>query len=797
MKKLTLVALFLIFGSVTVSAQVLWKHAKGGPRNGSTNSLTIDSSQNVYVCTGGDGVLRSTDHGASWHGYNKGIRQLPMKWLVSSSISGGAYVFGLSHKKELMRRVFNTQSSDNQWEYLDSIINGSSTLDITQMLTNLKGYLYLATASFGILRSRDNGLHFDQPANLKAPTPDSFVVCMTVDQRNGDLYAISEGNTFRQPEPAKWIVHLSRSTDDGKTWSLLPSVPTNPLFISTIVKADDGSIIVGYRVNSYDSIRASRSTDMGQSWKPVFWLPIEHNKGVDALIHAVKGKDLYLNAHGPTYRSTDYGATWNVRNPNKAGEETFTLVADSSERLFQCAIPDGVYSSLDSGLTFTNDSTLLVQHLDGGMAVDSKGDVLTMSQFNLYYTVDQGNYWRSPGELDEAQFPLIVCDKEDYFYYSSFDGLFRWPPNRDTFQNVIKKDLAQHPTNQVTYMAVSPTDELWASIQHDPKGDGSEPWFARSKDHGTTWTRVNTSPDYGIPTYLEVDVFGFSAGTNPNVDDTIYVSGNTNTIYRSINSGINWDIINTEGNGIIQFIGHPDGSVFRLQGGAPGKVGQPGDSGVLSGGLYRSLNGGKDWTKVFPTLAQNFADSINYFGLAVMPLLLDRSGKILICTVDSGIYRSKNKDFTEWENVSSGFDGDDFYDTKPLNCSQIVQDKKSGLYYANSRGASVFIGTSDLTTLWDAVPRSPLSPSISEPINYPNPFSKSTQISFDVPHSGFVKISIYDVMGRLIHAVQNGSLEAGKYTVPFEAAKALSSGKYMIVLQSGSDEVSHWMTVTK
>lgn len=794
MKKIIVFAfLFLISASNVIFAQVSWKQTRG-PWDGSTNSLTVDSLQHIYVCTGGDGVMQSTDHGVTWHGFNRGLRVLPMKWVESSTGSSDqvAYVYGLSHRKELMRRVFTTVSTDNQWEYLDSIVSGFSTLDVTQMMTNHKGYLYLATANFGVIRTRDNGDHFDQPKNLKAPTPDSFIVCMTVDRRNQDLYAISDSATYRQSDPTKWVVHLSRSTDDGTTWQRLPSVLPNALYISKILIADDGSIILGYHVSIYDTNRVYRSTNLGQSWVPVLQLPISHHQDIDGLIHAVKGSDLYINAHGPTFRSTDNGATWIVQSPEKMGEEPFSLVCDSSNYLYQCAIPDGVFRSTNLGVSWSNmDSTLLVQHLDGGIGINSHGDVFTMSQFNIYRTTNQGDSWyKLPNELDEAQFPLISCDREDYVFYNTYFGLYRSHDNGETFDKAIDWDSTQHKGNQVIYWAVSPKDELWAASQYDVKGDGSEPWFARSVDHGTTWTRVNTSGLYGIPSYLEVNAFGFSAVSDPKIEDTMYVCGNTSDIYRSINDGANWEVISNEGgrgSGIRQFIGHPDGSVIMLDGGTledhyPDNI----------GGVFRSTNGGKDWTKVFPPDSLYIQDYSLVEGMC-----LDRLGRILVATTDSGFYLS-NTTFTEWTNVSSGFWGDDFRHDKPLNASQVIQNPKTGVFFADSRGASVFKSKPDLADFWSAVPHAtPLSSSISEPVNYPNPFARSTQISIDMPHSGFAKVSVYDVMGRLIKVMYNGPMEAGKHTLSFDAATMLSNGKYMIVLQSGNDETSHWMTLTK
>src|SRR5438045_779456 len=128
MKKLVILTLVLAAAVQNVSAQYLWKPT-GGPTAGSTNSLTVDSLQRIYVCTGGDGVLQSTDLGVTWHGFSKGLRILPMRWVESSTIEEGgpngtvAYVYGLSHRKELMRREVRTLSSDAQWEYLDSVVH--------------------------------------------------------------------------------------------------------------------------------------------------------------------------------------------------------------------------------------------------------------------------------------------------------------------------------------------------------------------------------------------------------------------------------------------------------------------------------------------------------------------------------------------------------------------------------------------------------------------------------------------------------------------------------------------------
>ena len=102
-----------------------------------------------------------------------------------------------------------------------------------------------------------------------------------------------------------------------------------------------------------------------------------------------------------------------------------------------------------------------------------------------------------------------------------------------------------------------------------------------------------------------------------------------------------------------------------------------------------------------------------------------------------------------------------------------------------------------MLTFWNGVPAGKLSSNVAEPVNYPNPFSKSTQITFEVPTTGVVNIAIYDVMGRMIQELRNGFMNAGTYTLPYDAANMISNGKYMLVLQSGSQTITHTMTVVK
>jgi len=68
--------------------------------------------------------------------------------------------------------------------------------------------------------------------------------------------------------------------------------------------------------------------------------------------------------------------------------------------------------------------------------------------------------------------------------------------------------------------------------------------------------------------------------------------------------------------------------------------------------------------------------------------------------------------------------------------------------------------------------------------NYPNPFNPETKINFDIPEISNVKISVYDISGKLISVLVNGSFNAGKYSLNFSGS-GLKSGAYIYQIIAG------------
>jgi hypothetical protein len=65
--------------------------------------------------------------------------------------------------------------------------------------------------------------------------------------------------------------------------------------------------------------------------------------------------------------------------------------------------------------------------------------------------------------------------------------------------------------------------------------------------------------------------------------------------------------------------------------------------------------------------------------------------------------------------------------------------------------------------------------------NYPNPFNPATNIKFNIAKSSYVKILVYDIIGRVIQTLVDKRLQAGTYEASFDGS-SLTSGVYFYKL---------------
>lgn len=80
--------------------------------------------------------------------------------------------------------------------------------------------------------------------------------------------------------------------------------------------------------------------------------------------------------------------------------------------------------------------------------------------------------------------------------------------------------------------------------------------------------------------------------------------------------------------------------------------------------------------------------------------------------------------------------------------------------------------------------------------NYPNPFNPTTNIDFELPRTAQVKLDVYDIMGRQIQTLANGTFRLGTYSIPFDG-RELSSGTYLYRLQIDGRSITKKMLLVK
>jgi len=80
--------------------------------------------------------------------------------------------------------------------------------------------------------------------------------------------------------------------------------------------------------------------------------------------------------------------------------------------------------------------------------------------------------------------------------------------------------------------------------------------------------------------------------------------------------------------------------------------------------------------------------------------------------------------------------------------------------------------------------------------NFPNPFNPGTTIGFSVSRTGWVNLKVYDLLGRNVATLVEGSLPAGSHQVQFDGRR-LSSGLYVYRLTAEGSTLTRTMILLK
>ncbi|MCH8942672.1 MAG: T9SS type A sorting domain-containing protein [Bacteroidetes bacterium] len=80
--------------------------------------------------------------------------------------------------------------------------------------------------------------------------------------------------------------------------------------------------------------------------------------------------------------------------------------------------------------------------------------------------------------------------------------------------------------------------------------------------------------------------------------------------------------------------------------------------------------------------------------------------------------------------------------------------------------------------------------------NYPNPFNPSTKIVYSLPNDGYVRLSVFNLLGMELRTLVNREQKAGNYEIVFNGT-GLASGIYIYVLKNNKKIISKKMLLLK
>jgi photosystem II stability/assembly factor-like uncharacterized protein len=491
-----------------------WSAAQGV--SALVSSITIASPSVIYAATRGQGVLRSSDGGATFQPVNSGLTATDFV-SIARDPSGNLYA-GASG----IAGVFKTDSTASNWSPMNT---GLPQSGVDSLVADSSGSVYASVAG-GVYKTTDGGAHWN-PANSGLSVSGPFLAM----DSGGAIYALAEGS------------HLFKSTDGAASWSSVNSgvpvgVVTNVLAVDSsgntiyagteqgVLKTTSGfaswtsasggliasevyglafdPAVAGTLYASSFGAGVYKSTDNGSTWsllsEPMLYpLPVR----VDSGGQVIAGGDFGLKRstdHGATWsvpsgsplariwaldvssstyyaagpgirRSTDNGATWNATVTGLDGLVLMSVAADPSNGMLVYAGSSGhgLFKSIDAGATWTPAGTGFNGSAPTGLAVDSSGAVYAGAETGVFKSNDHGSTWTLLANGVGSSISSVVVDPSDSTrVYAAGSVVFR---STDGGASWAQLDSSGYPSGFTTWtLALDPANQ--GSIYAGTLGQG-------------------------------------------------------------------------------------------------------------------------------------------------------------------------------------------------------------------------------------------------------------------------------------------------------------------------------------
>lgn len=610
-------ALFILLTSNIFSQDFknLWQPT-GGPYDVNTSAIAFKPGGYIYISTEDNGVLRSTDNGATWKLLDcSGITGLAVApdgtlygavtlGLLKSTDNGETWKgsnSGLTYGADCVaidpttgflyagcyRGIWRSTDKGENWSQVHDDPVGTSVI-----VADGKGHIY--AGGNGIFVSENNGGSWFKTSNW----PDRIAVTALAKDPKGAIYfGDAQGGLFK-------------STDEAFSFSRLSSIGVN--YIASVAIDSAGTVYVGTLENG-----VYRSQDGGLGWKQI-------NKGITNTIiqHVAAAPDgkIYAGVRtGAIFYSQNKGDEWQQLQPGVPLSLVRDLMIHSNGDIYASSSNAGLYRSTDKGLTWNECSNGLNNVGSYSLLLNKAGEVFFSTNKGVYKSADKADNWKkSDAGLDDKEFYFMKIDSSGqiYGFAKQFDKyeLYKSTDNGLSYKLVSDYFL----TTSVNSFDIAPNGELFVAAM------GSNGFF-RSKDGGLTWEKKENvlAPDsYGMLRAVIADTKGqlFAAASEEK------------GVYRSTDNGESW--VRSTGN-----LDMPGAEIITSDG--KGQV-------FVTNHFYvsRSTDNGNTWTKI--------VDTDNYHNILSMAFHPD--GTLFLGTAH-GVYKfdPATSGFSEVKAAPSAF----------------------------------------------------------------------------------------------------------------------------------------------
>lgn len=567
---------------------------------------------------------------------------------------------------------------------------------------------------------------------------------------------------------------IYRTDDEGETWLRLPSDVTDfREDIVDMIVAENGALIVTRddRSELYTTVMR-RSTDGGQTWEdvPSGWGtrggPFTRNPDGSLFLASYDPDDNWPGF--PTsglFHSGDDGATWTEVYPHDA---------------------TGAFQSPSYGRVLGRPGT-----------VEWDGPDLPVSAASSFLETLEGQLF-----ANTSSYSVLFLDPPFLMRYGT--GAYRYEAEAGTWVQVGPVPASVHALHRTEagVLFAGTGQALLTSSEHGWEAGGVNVPVRAIQGLPDGRVLLGTDSPNGIRAVGESAPFPFDLceydchvaalthkGTTllAAVDNAFYTAPETRGINRTVDDGTTWTRTLEVGN--VRVLEAAGNGVFYS--GSHGMTHHD-PQGV---GVYRSLDDGRTWAPFSDGLTNTEVHALHADGPASVyagtedgvfhsedggswTLLglqtftvhaLARTTDGLIAGTNRGAFRYDGTDWEAWGEALS----------ERLVQVLLPVETEAGAFLVAGTDRGVYVDRAGLMTTPVEATEAPRRVSVRA---YPNPAHTTLTLGIDVPARSDVRAGLYDVLGRQVGRVWDGSLPAGRHALDAPVAH-LPSGTFLLVVE--------------